>query len=774
MERRQSEIAQIKREAQALVQLAASYENNVIEGARQLLISLAQFSRVRRDPSTCSALLSDLHTQEVYTSLAVAKPDGDIYCSAPPLSYAVSVADREWFQRTVQTRRFAVGEYQIDFVTRKSTIYLSYPALDTSGRIQAIAIAGLDLSSLNRLLASVPLPSGAVMLIVDRQGRVLNSYPDREKWIKQQLPGVPLVKHILQQKKDITEVAGLDGVSRLYAFTPLDSTEETSIYLAIGIPPRVAFAETNWHLVRNLALLGVGALLALAMAWFGSSVSVLRQVNALVSAAQRLSGGDLSARTGLRQGTGELGQLTRTFDQMAARLEQREIEHLRQELSEHILAEAGKVLAVSRDYQTRLSNVVQVAVPQFADWCMVHLVKEGVEGVQAQLIAVAHKDPLKEQLAYELQCRYPPDPNEPRGVYHVMSTGQPEFYSDIPDALLEAWACDAKQLENICKLGIKSAMIVPLVARGRNLGAITFVRAASSERYDTEDLALAQSLADRTALAVDNARLYEKAQQMNTQLEQRVSQRTAQLQAAIKVLENEIAERKQTEDRLISSQGQLRALAAHQHSRLEEERTHLAREIHDDLGQLLAALKMDLAWLSKKLSEQQPLQEKTKSLIQLVESTAKSMRKIVMELRPGVTEDLGLIAALEGLAQEFQMRSKIKSQFTSNVKELSLGTEYSTAIYRIVQEALTNTARHAHATEVQISLCEQADQLILTVRDNGKGINSQDMTKAKSFGLLGIRERALVFGGEVEIDGVARQGTTLTVRIPLRQEGKTI
>ena len=178
----------------------------------------------------------------------------------------------------------------------------------------------------------------------------------------------------------------------------------------------------------------------------------------------------------------------------------------------------------------------------------------------------------------------------------------------------------------------------------------------------------------------------------------------------------------------------------------------MAREIHDELGQELTGLKMDLSWLVKRLSKnQKSLISKTESMLKLVDSIIQTVRRISSELRPGVLDDLGLIAAIEWQAQDFENRTGITCDFSSSVEEIDLDRDRSTAVFRIFQETLTNVSRHANATRVKISLEESADSLILRIEDNGKGIKESEVSHPKSLGLLGMRERVLVFGGKVKI-----------------------
>ncbi len=184
-------------------------------------------------------------------------------------------------------------------------------------------------------------------------------------------------------------------------------------------------------------------------------------------------------------------------------------ERKRTEEEQRFLAEASEVLSSSLDYRATLESVAHLAVPTLADWCVVDILTE--DG-SLERLAVAHSDSKKVAQAYELQERYPPDPDAPRGVPNVLRTGEPEMMTEIPEELLDAAAVDAEHREIIRELGLKSYMVVPLVARGRTLGAISLVTAESGRRYREADLRMAEDLARRAALAVDNARLYGEAQ----------------------------------------------------------------------------------------------------------------------------------------------------------------------------------------------------------------------------------------------------------------------
>jgi signal transduction histidine kinase len=251
-------------------------------------------------------------------------------------------------------------------------------------------------------------------------------------------------------------------------------------------------------------------------------------------------------------------------------------------------------------------------------------------------------------------------------------------------------------------------------------------------------------------------------------LEVLVEARTAALASANEQLQQEIADRTRAEEELKQSQEQLRELASYlQHVR-EEERSRIAREIHDELGQALTALKMDVHWLGLRLpTDRQMLMDKIKSMSGIIDTTVQAVRRISSELRPGLLDDLGLTAAIEWQAQEFCSRAGLQCDIRSEPEDIILDQSRSIALFRIFQEALTNIARHAQATQVEIILEENFAKVEMEIRDNGKGISPGQLAASRSFGILGIRERVHSLGGNLSISGAPGQGTVVRVSLPL-------
>jgi PAS domain S-box-containing protein len=230
----------------------------------------------------------------------------------------------------------------------------------------------------------------------------------------------------------------------------------------------------------------------------------------------------------------------------------------RAEQEQYLLAEASRTLVVSLDYLSGLASLVRLIASSFADWCVVDMVTE--EGI-VQRLAIAHADPAKEKLVRQLQHRYAIlKPQATHTILKVMRTGQSWIDPEISESRFVAEARDPEHLRLLRQLGFKSEMVIPLLARGRTLGTMTFVRAELQPRYGPADLTLAEELARRVAIAIENARLYQEAQKLNAELEQRVAARTAELQEINTRLENEIGERRQAEQALRRSEEYLRSL----------------------------------------------------------------------------------------------------------------------------------------------------------------------------------------------------------------------
>src|SRR5581483_11903790 len=234
----------------------------------------------------------------------------------------------------------------------------------------------------------------------------------------------------------------------------------------------------------------------------------------------------------------------------------------------------------------------------------------------------------------------------------------------------------------------------------------------------------------------------------------------------------DITDRKRNEEELRASREQLRALAARVESVREAERTRIARELHDDLGQALTGLRLELSWLAGRLRRSRSetnreLVERTRSMIALVDQTVEATRRTASELRPGILDDLGLAATIEWQAADFQRRTSIRCRVSIALRTADPEPDISTAVFRTVQEALTNVARHPGASQAWIALEERDGELVVEIADDGRGITDSERVGVGSLGLLGMRERARLLGGRLTITGANGGGTTVRAAIPV-------
>ncbi|HEY2852028.1 MAG TPA: ATP-binding protein [Gemmatimonadaceae bacterium] len=234
-------------------------------------------------------------------------------------------------------------------------------------------------------------------------------------------------------------------------------------------------------------------------------------------------------------------------------------------------------------------------------------------------------------------------------------------------------------------------------------------------------------------------------------------------------IQRDITDRHRAAEEIAASRGELRALAARLETIREEERTRIAGELHDELGQALTGLKLDLAWLERRLNRhsQSELVDRCANLLGRFDDVMISVRRIITELRPSVLDQLGLGDAIEWQAQDFAARTGLALDLDIQCRGESPAGGVSSAVFRMLQEALTNVAKHSRATRVRVMLRIEPDSLALDVCDNGRGITPEELRGSHSLGLLGLRERAMVWGGNVTISGNSTQGTTVALRIPL-------
>jgi PAS domain S-box-containing protein len=428
------------------------------------------------------------------------------------------------------------------------------------------------------------------------------------------------------------------------------------------------------------------------------------------------------------------------------------------------LAEASTVLASSLDYHTNLMSVAKLAVNRLADWCAVDVVDDN-EGFHR--VALVHRDPQRAEWAREFQKRFSAKAAAPHGVAHVMRTGKAKIYTDIPDSMLIALAQDAEHFKILQELGLASAMVVPLVARGRTLGAITFASENPAHRYTDSDLHFAEELARRAALGIDNARLYsdaqnaltevqaktEEIQRLNTDLEKRVKERTAQLEMMVKELEAftySISDDMRGPLRAID--GFSRVLTEEYSNKLDAEGKRLLNIIRSNarsMGELINGL-LTFSHLGR-----QPLDQ--------VDVNMEEVAKSAFDEVQSANKERSVLIELQALPPAFGDRNMIRQAF-----------------YNLISNAFKFTRPKQNPT-IEIGFQDGGNQHTYYVRDNGVGFDMQyspklfgvfqrlhnvDEFEGAGVGLALVQRIVLRHGGKVWAEGKVDEGATFYFSLP--------
>jgi PAS domain S-box-containing protein len=421
------------------------------------------------------------------------------------------------------------------------------------------------------------------------------------------------------------------------------------------------------------------------------------------------------------------------------------------------LAVISKALTeAERSYQSVLDTIVQNVAQLIGDACIASLVSE--DGEQPHPVAFTHSNSEAAQFIKHLLATHHHPMNTQPVIGQTIESGQAILISDVSEDFIRN-SIDPGFWPYLDQYGACSLLIAPLHARGRVIGTLSAIRDRSSQPYRKEDLVFLQGLADRAALAILNARLFQAVQ-------------------------SELAERKQAEqerNRLFNevrkSRVRLRVLSRRVLDAQEAERRHLARELHDEIGQVLTLIKIDLQRVQRRVRSA-ALKRKLAESITTVEGTLEQVRDLSLSLRPPVLDDLGLVAALRWHANYHTHRTGLRTRFVADALQGRLAPEVETICYRIVQEALTNVARHARAETVTVELRQRNAHIELCIVDDGVGFDvqaaRQRVAQGWSQGLLNIEDRVLLGGGHVTIHSEPGCGTRIDIFLPVEPFSPTV
>jgi signal transduction histidine kinase len=728
-QQRQLVAEDIQASALRLARLVAADHQRLVGDSRQLLLTLAQLADVRDESSVeCSRLFGDLlKIYPQYANIGVALPNGWVKCSGVSNTRMVNLANQDYFKDALDKQDFIVGRYQIDPITEQETILMAFPITEEPGQLTAVVFAALDLDWLNQLVTESQLPESSVLSIVDDEGTILVHSQGPTRMVGQKVQNSPLVQAMLTLQEGTSELVGLDGVERLYGFSQVPGDFVSHINVAIGVSKESAFARANAILIRHLTALALVLGIMLAATWFGSDLFVLRKVKAILKATRRLAEGDLSARTGLKYGEGELSQLARVFDHLGDVLEQREKERA---AVESVIKRHIRDLAALNTITAAVSSSFEI--PEVLE----SLKRLLAEHLNAPAGVIYFYDSRKDQLYLEAAWGLPSAILS--GVktiqvnnYHydgVIRNGEAYLQSNFQS--VEPYASSGL---GEARPNLLSYLCIPLVAKGEIQGAIDMFSNAPHV-FTLDQVELFTTMGKEVGVMIQNARLFEQVVLGRERL-QILSQQLIEVQ--------------------------------------ENERRHIARELHDEIGQALTALKVNLQTLGK-LQTPEELGPHILESISIVDRTIQQVRNLSLDLRPSLLDDLGIVAALRWYIDRQAQRAGFEAQFLASPPELRLSPDLETTCFRVVQEALTNVVRHAQAQKVRIELRKKTDVLFLTVLDDGIGFDIREVGQRfagdSSLGLLGMRERVQLVGGTIEISSHREWGTEIQVVFPIGKE----
>jgi signal transduction histidine kinase/HAMP domain-containing protein len=725
LEQRQQAMTRAQETALSLVNIAASDQGRLMEGIRQLLVAIARFPAVRdHDEVACSAFVADLQKQNpIYSQLGAALPNGDVFCSGVRSSQPLNCGDRPFFQEVLRTRDFVIGDYIIMRGSGKPGIAAVYPALDETGQVQAVVFAGVDMAWLDGFLAEAQTPEGSTLTLVDGAGTIVTHQPDPEPMRGQTLPA-SLLQPILSQREGLADLPGPDGVQRLYAFTPFCCPERSHLYLVVGVPKSVAFAEANRTMARNLSILGVVTLLALVMARFGARLLVLKPVQSILDVIKRYDAGDFSARTRLEPRRGELSNVGQALDQMAATVEMREAERdrskgelLRQSARSEAMASIAGRLNAHVDLEGVLNTVCQ----------------ETARALDVPTVSISLRDLNTDDLHPATCCGLPKDFCE-RLQAHVLTALAPIREGKVALVADTAAQPEMSNFPSFAELGIRTLVGAPMMHEGQLVGALLVLTLDEARQFSEDEIEFLKAISDQAATAVVNARLYESLRH-----EQKLSARL------------------------------LRGTISAQ----EEERKRVARELHDETIQGLIGLilSLDAIGLESAACGQEACHS-VQSARSAAQDILEGVRRLIADLRPSLLDDLGLVPAIAWYAERLLQPFGVAVDVECNVEEARLPQVSETALFRIAQEAINNVAKHAGSSKVRIALWLSDGSAVLRIEDDGEGFTAASVPvnggeQQKGLGLQGIRERVSMLGGEFGLQTAPGQGTIIQVQVPM-------
>jgi signal transduction histidine kinase len=727
-------------DSRATVRLVSQDLNRVIQSSSDLVLGFSMNSLIRDHPKSCNEQLAALKPAfPHFANMVVLDNDSRIVCAA---SNPMNVRTLQNFpdnlallDRVRRTRHVAIGSFVLTVPGRR-VLPIIGPVFDEDGRIQSFFFVTVDLDWLDEQVNGVSIPAEAVLLVMDSRGTELARNPRSRDWPVG--TPAPRFEQALVGKGDFNgELKGEGGIDRFYSVAGVRAGD--GLQIVMGIRSSEIYQPARRRLAWHLSGLSVAGLLVLGLTWLGSNRYFTDPLSKLIRTADRLASGSLEARSGLNY-DGEIGVLAQSFDRMADAVEREQVKTLKTSQTFRSIIE-GTSASTGEDFFRSLVRSLTKALE--ADFALAGELTPDRGSIRT--LAICADGQLIEN-----------------GVQDLRGT----LSANVIDPNASRYAVGIERL--IPDRG-RPGMLTYLGARlmdesGETLGVISVLHRHPLANNVTDPQSMLKVFAARASAELTRLR-------------------------AERALRQSVAEREVAAGRNEEMVRTLRALTARLQSVREEERSRIAREIHDQLGQQLTAMRFDLVSLKNaSLKNRQfqlstdgepagPLMTRFSDVIGTIDAMIADVRRIATELRPAILDTFGLNAAIEWLTEDFQKRTKISCVYDgmddAAMDRLGIDRELSITVFRICQESLTNIARHSQASEAQVRLRSDGEWLSLEVTDNGKGASRETLTNTRSLGVVGMRERARMAGGSLIIysstagNGSGR-GTSVVARFPFR------
>ena len=711
----QLEAAQARTAALNLAQLTAVHTDQLLADSETLLIQIAQRPLIQAmDPARCDPFLeefSELFPQ--YVGLGVVDLSGQTICSASAVEESALpwVGDRPWFRTVTDRQRFTVSDVLVGRLNGIWVSVLAYPVHDASGELVGALSMPIDLVRYQAEVESVTLPPDGTIAIINGEGTVVARSLRPERWVGQNVRGTEIVDIVLAGGAETAAGQSLEGVEKIYGITAIP---RAGWYAYVGVPSSDAFASFRSMAIQQAALsLAIIALVTALVVYLVRQIE--RPVRSLAETATAVAAGKLESRARI-SGPEEFTEVARQFNTMLDIRAQHEAQLARQAQELTTLSDMGQVVASTLDLTLLLNRVLEEVARLIPAEAISILL---VEGEELRFAAVSGP------LAVHVEGLRLPATAGIAG--EVIQSGRPMWLQDTANR-----EHLFRDLEKKIGYYVRALQVVPLKLRGHVIGVVEAVHSRPGA-FTQNDLKVLEAAAGWAAIAISNARLFEEVR---------------------------------------SAHGRLRQLAQQVVSAQEEERRRLSRELHDEAGQVLTALKINLDMLQASVpAELAEVRHGIAEAAGLTDQTMEQIRLLAHNLRPPGLENVGLNATIGGLCRDFASWTQLAIRYKGTALP-PLPDAVAITMYRFVQEALTNVARHAGASQVKVVLDCEDNLLTVSVADDGLGFRLQEQLSTSNrpggIGLIGMQERLEMLDGQLEIKTRPGQGTRLMASIRLK------